>query len=120
MAGEAFNMLTAMGLGVAAGALGHELRVIFPERIIGVKDLVTVFAVETVLATLVFKILEMGGMATGAFSNGERLGSDVVEVGRYSLGLRSRRNFRRRRNRLLHRHRFYPYRSAGAGPQNHP
>lgn len=65
-------MFLAMRPLVATGALGHDLvEIIFP-GIVGVKHLVAELAIEAVLAALVFEILIMRYVASGAISYSQR------------------------------------------------
>ena len=73
MAHAAFSDLWPMWSFMAGGTLGHNCIIIPLARAIGVEDIMTVLAGETVSPTVILEVLELSVVALGALDRRERL-----------------------------------------------
>jgi hypothetical protein len=82
MTGKAVHLLLAMGKAVAVPACGHQFGKIVLARIVGVKNLVAIRAVEPVRSSLVLQGPELIQMASATLCHCHRLGIDRIRTRR--------------------------------------
>ena len=75
------NMLGPVYLPVTGRTLRHEFRIVFFHRVVGVKNLMTLAAVELVFAAHIFQRSELARMTLTALGDGQRWRFDSVEAG---------------------------------------
>ena len=80
MAVQALHLLGPVRLVMAHAALGHDLGIIVSQRVVGMKNLMTVTAIKPVIPAVIAQVHEMLGVALAALGDGERFGNLVVQL----------------------------------------
>lgn len=80
MAVQALHLLGPVRLMMAHAALGHDLGIVVSQGVVGVKNLMTVTAIKSVIPAVIAQVHEMLGVALTALGDGQRFGNLVVQL----------------------------------------